>query len=152
MRIIDKIIRELYRIFHPSLWGKRVQINGIPRIYAIHNISFGNNVSVNSDCVLQGYGGIRIGNNVTLSDGAKILTRSLDINNYRENAKKEERDHIDNSVEIEDEVWIAANAVVLPGAHIAKGAVVAAGAVVADNLTQESSLYVGVPARFIREL
>ena len=71
-KIFDKIIRELYRLFHPQIWGKQLQINGIPRIYDIKNLTLGKNVSVNTGCVLQSYGGIKIGNNVTISDGAKV--------------------------------------------------------------------------------
>lgn len=151
-KIIDKCLRELYRLFHPLLWGKKLQINGIPRIYDIEKLSLGKNVSINTGCVLQCYGGLTIGDNVTISDGAKILTRSLNIDNYLENSDKIERDHSDQSVKVEDGVWIATNAVVLPGVHIAKKCVIAAGAVVTNDLLEEECIYGGVPAKKIRKL
>lgn len=149
-RIIDKTLRELYRLFHPALWGKKLQINGIPRIYDISKLSIGRNVSVNSGCVIQCYGGLKIGDNVTISDGAKILTRSLDIADYQVNSQKPIREHTDGPVYIEDGVWIAANSLVLPGVHIAKGCVIAAGSVVTSSIEEEYSLYGGAPSKRIR--
>ena len=102
--------------------------------------------------MLQCYGGLTIGNNVTISDGAKILTRSLCIDSYLENATKDERDHEDKSVWIDDGVWIATNAVVLPGVHITRNCIIAAGAVVNKSLTEENCIYGGVPAKKIKEL
>ena len=152
VKIIDKTIRELYRLVHPQLWGKNIQINGVPRIYDINKLKLGNNISINTRCVLQSYGGIKIGNNVTISDGAKILTRSLKVNNYIDNAKKTERDHVDAPVEIGAGTWIATNAIVLPGVKIPRNCIIAAGAVVTKSLVGESSIYAGVPARFIKHL
>ena len=150
--IINKGFRELYRLCHPAIWGKKVQINGIPRIYDIRKLDLGKNVSLNSGCVLQCYGGLTIGNNVTVSDGAKILTRSLDIDNYLINSEKIARDHTDKSVRIDEGVWIATNAVVLPGVHITRKCIVAAGAVVSKSLLEEGCIYGGVPAKKIRKI
>ena len=152
IRIFNKCIRELYRFFHPRLWGKAMQINGLPRIYDIRHLSIGSNVAINAGCVLQCYGGVKIGNNVTISDGAKILSRSLDISDYKHNAEKAERDHIDKTVVIEDGVWICANAIVLPGVSIARNVIVASGAVVTKTLYKENTVYGGIPAIEIRHL
>lgn len=151
-KIFDKIIRELYRLFHPQIWGKQLQINGIPRIYDIKNLTLGKNVSVNTGCVLQSYGGIKIGNNVTISDGAKVLTRSLETNNYIDNAKKNERDHLDAPIAIGEGTWIAANAIILSGVSIPKNCIIAAGAVVTRSLVEEGCIYAGVPAKKIKVL
>lgn len=53
-------------------------------------------------------------------------------------------------VVIEDEGWVGANAVVLPGVRIGRGAVVAAGAVVTKDVAPYT-IVGGVPARMIRE-
>ncbi len=52
-------------------------------------------------------------------------------------------------VVIGDDVWIGANAVILPGVSIGDGAVVAAGAVVNSDVPAYA-IVGGVPARFIR--
>jgi galactoside O-acetyltransferase len=49
-------------------------------------------------------------------------------------------------VVIEDDVWLGANAVVLPGIRIGKGAIVGAGAVVTHDV-EAMSIVAGVPAR-----
>ncbi len=152
IKIADKFRRELYRVFHPSIWGKNTQINGIPRIYDINHLELGRNVSVNEGCVLQCYGGLQIGNNVTISDGAKILTRSLDISDYSANASCVNREHVDKPVTIGDGTWIAVNAVILPGVNIPSNCIIAANSVVTRSLDEDNCLYAGVPARKIREL
>ena len=53
-------------------------------------------------------------------------------------------------VTIEDDVWLGANAVVLPGVRIGRGAIVGAGAVVTDDVPA-MTIVAGVPARKIRE-
>lgn len=50
---------------------------------------------------------------------------------------------------IEDEVWIGANVVILPGVRIGKGAVVGAGSVVTKNIPA-NVIAVGVPAQVLR--
>lgn len=52
---------------------------------------------------------------------------------------------------VEDEVWIGANVVILPGVTVGRGAVVAAGAIVNRDVAPYS-LVGGVPARLIRTL
>jgi acetyltransferase-like isoleucine patch superfamily enzyme len=56
-----------------------------------------------------------------------------------------------NPVIIEDDVWIGANAVVLPGVTIGKHSVVAAVAVVTKDV-EEGSLVAGMPAKPIKRI
>ncbi len=51
-------------------------------------------------------------------------------------------------VVIEDDVWLGANAVVLPGIRIGRGAIVGAGAVVTHDV-EAMAIVAGVPARVI---
>ena len=53
-------------------------------------------------------------------------------------------------VEIGDDVWIGANACILPGVRIGDGAVIGAGAVVTGDIPA-FSIAVGVPAKVIRQ-
>lgn len=52
------------------------------------------------------------------------------------------------SVVIEDDVWIAANAVILSGAHIGKGSIIGAGSVVSQAIPP-NSIVLGNPGRVI---
>ena len=54
-------------------------------------------------------------------------------------------------IHIENNVWIGAGAIILPGIHIGSGAVVGAGSVVTKSI-QSNCLYAGNPAIKIRQL
>ena len=54
-----------------------------------------------------------------------------------------------STVDVGDDVWIGAHAVVLPGARIGRGAVIAAGAVVTGSIP-DFAIAAGVPARVLR--
>jgi acetyltransferase-like isoleucine patch superfamily enzyme len=56
---------------------------------------------------------------------------------------------VGGNIAIGNDVWIAANAVILPGVTIGDGAVVAAGAVVTRNVPA-FEVWGGVPASFIK--
>ncbi|NCD67817.1 acyltransferase [Mucilaginibacter sp. R11] len=85
---------------------------------------------------------VRIGNNVCINDGCKILTGSHDITDalWR---------HVKSPIVIEDYAWIATNAIILPGVRVGTGAVVGAGAVVSKNVAPYE-IVVGNPARPIQ--
>ena len=57
----------------------------------------------------------------------------------------------DNSIVLEDDVWIGANATILPGIRIGRMSVVAAGAVVAKDV-EPGSVVAGIPARVVKRL
>jgi len=52
---------------------------------------------------------------------------------------------------IEDDVWVGANAILLPGVHVGRGSVIGAGAVV-TNPIPSGVLAVGNPARVVKKL
>lgn len=69
---------------------------------------------------------------------------------HHDNAAFENSEIRDNRpVEIGNDVWIGANAILLPGVKIGDGAVVAAGAVVSKDVAPYA-IAGGVPARFIK--
>ena len=152
-KVLDKITREVYRLLHPILWKKRLQINGIPSITNFKKLKIGKDVSINRDVYIQtSGGGVTLGDRVTLSKGCFILTEGLDTNNYIENAHKRYRDHVSKNVVIGDGTWIAAGVIVCPGVSIASNSIVAAGSVVVEDLTEDGVLYGGIPAKKIRDI
>ncbi|MDD3078967.1 MAG: acyltransferase [Paludibacter sp.] len=84
---------------------------------------------------------VEIGNRVCINDGVQLLTASHDVLDA-------EWKQIKAKIIIEDYVWIATNAIILPGVHIGKGAVVGAGAVVSKNVGV-GEIIVGNPARVL---
>ncbi len=97
-------------------------------------------------------GGGAIGNRVTLSYGCVILTSGLDVQNYNSWYQSSKRPHRNKSVDIDDGVWIGANAMIMPGCSISRNIVVAAGSIVTKDLDQEGWLYAGNPAKPIKNL
>ena len=94
-------------------------------------------------------GPVKIGNNVNLAQG--ITVTALNHNFSDSNKRIDEQGVSTNPVTIEDDVWIGANAVVLPGVTIGNHCVVAAGAVVTKDVPPHS-LVAGVPAKVIKQI
>lgn len=88
--------------------------------------------------------GIVIGKNVRMGPGVKLISANHDLLNFDIHTKNE-------PIEIGDNCWISANAVILPGVKLDNHVVVAAGAVVAKSFS-DICLIRGVPARVIKEL
>lgn len=101
--------------------------------------------------------GIYIGNDVLMARGVYIRGanhRFEDINIpiWKQGHYAASINHAGNeySIIIEDDVWIAANVMILSGARIGKGSVVAAGAVVINANYPPNSIIAGVPAKVIK--
>ena len=94
-------------------------------------------------------GPVLIGNHVNLAQGITVTA----LNHIFENSEKriDEQGVSASAVVIEDDIWIGANAVVLPGVTIGHHSVVAAGAVVTKDVPPHS-LVAGVPAKIIKQI
>lgn len=106
------------------------------------NIIIGNNVITNRDVMLDGRGAkIRIGNNTDIAQETNIWTLEHDVNDdYHASSG--------GDVIIEDYVWIASRATILPNVLIGKGAVIASCALVSKDI-EAYSIVAGVPAQRI---
>lgn len=136
-----------YKCLLGSLGSKSVITSGV-LIDHPYNVVIGDNVIINQNVIIQGSPSakVRIGDHVRISFGAIILTASL-----KTGENFIERVHEHKPVVIEDNAWIAAGAVILPGVTIGTGAIVAAGAVV-RNSVEPWTIVAGVPAEMIRQL
>lgn len=94
-------------------------------------------------------GPVTIGNHVNLAQGITVTALNHNFENVE--LRIDEQGVSTNPVTIADDVWIGANAVVLPGVSIGSHSVVAAGAVVTKDVPAHS-LVAGVPAKIIRKL
>ncbi len=94
-------------------------------------------------------GPVTIGSHVNLAQGITVTA----LNHNFEDAEKriDEQGVSTTPVTIGDDVWIGANAVILPGVHIGSHCVVAAGAVVTKDAPPHS-LVAGVPAKVIKQI
>ena len=148
---------------HELAWANRIkkhilarygaQVGQNPIIYSsvwirpIRGLKMGDNVSIGRGVIITTAGGVTIGNNVLVGHGSKIISS----NHVIPPGKKQIRfsGHADAPVVIEDDVWLAAQVVVLPGVRIGEGAVVAAGAVVTKDVPP-FAIVGGVPAQVIK--
>lgn len=94
-------------------------------------------------------GPVRIGNNVNLAQGITVTALN---HNFDDTTKRIDQQGVTTkAVTINDDVWIGANAVVLPGVTIGTHSVVAAGAVVSKDVPPYT-IVAGVPAKVIKQL
>jgi acetyltransferase-like isoleucine patch superfamily enzyme len=105
------------------------------------NIRIGSNTIINRFCYLDGRGDLVIGDNVNVSHYVHIQTLSHDYN-------CPDFSTVQGAVVIEDDVWVGARAIILPGVHIGRGSVIGAGSVVTKNVGS-FSVVAGSPAREI---
>lgn len=94
-------------------------------------------------------GPVTIGNHVNLAQGITVTALN---HNFDDSDKRIDEQGVSTSqVVIGDDVWIGANAVVLPGVTIGTHCIVAAGAVVTKDVPSHS-LVAGVPAKIIKKI
>ena len=109
------------------------------------NIHVGKNVFINMGCKFQDQGGIFIGDGVLIGHNVVLAT----LNHAKSPCDRSTM--LPAPIHIGKNVWIGANATVLPGVTIGDGAIVAAGAVVNRDVP-ENTVVGGVPAKVIKHL
>ena len=106
-------------------------------------IKIGKDVWIGYFCLVDGSGGLEIGNHVTLSSGVHVYTH--DSSYYRKNNL--EKDPIDGNhvnkapVRIGDNVQIGANSIILPGVSIGNNVIVGALSLVNKDLPDDCVAY-----------
>ena len=94
-------------------------------------------------------GPVCIGSHVNLAQGITVTALN---HNFSDTARRIDQQGISTRpVVIGDDVWVGANAVILPGVTIGRHCVVAAGAVVTRSVP-DNTLVGGVPAKIIKKL
>lgn len=106
-------------------------------------ITIGRHSHVNTQCILDGRGGLTLGNSVSVSHRVNLMTGSHDAHSANFQG-------IFKPIVIDDYAWIGVGATVLQGVTIGRGAVVCAGAVVTRDV-EPYAIVAGVPARRIGE-
>lgn len=106
-------------------------------------LHIGSHSHINRDCVMDARGGIKIGDNVSISHRVNIITGSHDV----QSASFKEKYY---PITVEDYAWLGIGCTVLQGVTIGKGAVVCAGAVVKTDVAPYTVVG-GVPAKVIKQ-
>jgi maltose O-acetyltransferase len=106
-------------------------------------VRIGRGSRVNQDAILDCRGGLVIGDHVSISPQAAIVTADHD-----RDAPNFPLRH--RGVVIDDHVWVGMRALILPGVRVGRGAIVAAGAVVTKDV-EPGWVVAGVPARRVAQ-
>ena len=114
---------------------------------AVGDVMIGNHTRIGLHNTI--IGPVEIGSHVNLAQGITVTALN---HNFDDTQKRiDEQGVSTNPVTIEDDVWVGANAVILPGVTIGNHCVVAAGAVVTKDVPPHS-LVAGVPAKVIKKI
>jgi maltose O-acetyltransferase len=89
---------------------------------------------------------ITIGNKVLMGPDVMIFAVNHEI---RRELPIIDQDFKADAIIIEDDVWIGARCIILPGVTISKGAVLAAGSVINRNIP-EYAIVGGIPAKILK--
>lgn len=124
--------------------GEDVYVGLGVKFYDPWNLKVAQRSLINAHCIIDARGGgVTIGCDVDIGTETHIWTLEHDPNDVDHGTRG-------GPVTIEDHVWIATRATILPGVTIERGAVVACGSVVTKDVAA-NSIVAGVPAKVIGE-
>lgn len=171
---------ETYNIFDPELVARRERVKGLLRSFnradgeperleilrrllgrvgggsliepPFHcsygeNTYLGDHVFLNATCTILDNNEVRIGDHAMFGPMVQIYTAIHPLQVEARNQGWETT----RPITIEEGVWVAGGAILLPGVMIGRNAVVGAGAVVAQSVPA-NTVVAGNPARVIREI
>jgi len=168
---IGRLIRRYYFRTRLNKSGPRLSIGMFVEFSSPKNISFGNEIYIVDRAVLRADEGTIIagdrfavnGNVRIIADcGGKIIIGNsvmigpntvIRASNHQFNDATKDiwlQGQTGGTITIGDDVWIAANVVILPGVRVGSHSVIAAGAVVTKDVP-EYSVVGGVPAKVIKK-
>jgi acetyltransferase-like isoleucine patch superfamily enzyme len=97
---------------------------------------------VSSNCYIQGFNGIFIGDNTIFSSGVGIISANHGFKDLNTSV-------VSSSIKIGKNCWLGKNAIILPGVTLGDNCIVGAGAVVTKSF-DKGSVIAGVPANLLR--
>lgn len=114
---------------------------------AVGDVTIGDYTRIGIHCTV--IGPVCIGSHVNLAQGITVTALN---HNFGDAARRIDEQGVSTKpVVIGDDVWIGANAVILPGVTIGCHCVVAAGAVVSKDVP-DNTLVGGIPAKVLKQL
>ncbi len=125
--------------------GKNVNIERGAYIGKGAKIEIGDNsgIGINARII----GPVEIGNNVMMSPNVMVIANKHGYKNRKIPIMKQ--GIFEEKIEIGDDVWIGAGAIILPGLKIASGCVIGAGSVVTKSFG-DNLVIAGNPAKIIK--
>ena len=116
------------------------------KVLGASHVSIGHNARITNGCILDGRGGLDVGDDVLLGYQSIVMTLT---HRFRDREKPVRQQGFDlKPVRIGNDVWIGARVIVQPGVTVGNGAVIGSGAVVTNDVPP-FAIAAGVPARVI---
>lgn len=138
---------QLLRPYFGAL-GRGAGISFQIRILEPSRIAIGDRSAITNWCVIDGRGGLTIGDDVMIGFESIVLTSTHRSESL--SAPMREQGLYQAPVTIGDDVWIGCRTVIVPGVTIGSHAIVGAGSVVTKDIP-EWGVAAGVPARVLRD-
>lgn len=124
-------------------FGSKVTLNRYAYIQGgAGGVRIGDRVEINNFSIVNGTGGVDIGNDTLIGPGVRIISYQ---HGYARGALIRSQPVEPKPIRIGADCWLGANAIILAGVCIGDGAVVAAGAVVREDVPAYA-VVAGVPA------
>ncbi|MDU9048762.1 MAG: acyltransferase [Candidatus Electrothrix sp. Rat3] len=127
--------------------GRNVSIHRNAHFGTGRRLSVGSGSHLGVNCWINAKGSVTLGENVIMGPDVIILTGKHSFDNPGLSIKEQPMEYA--PVVIEDDVWLGARVVVLPGCTIAKGSVIGANSVVSKDIPPYS-VAVGSPISILR--
>ena len=145
LQLPKKIVRWL-GIIHPDNRTRKI-------FYRATGVHVGEGTVLNANLIIEdSYNHVvEIGKRVSIAPGVMLIANAAPNNSNLQNIPYVKNNLIvSKKVSIEDDAWIGAGAIILPGIIVGKSAIVGAGSVVTHNVEQ-FTVVAGSPARRIRK-
>lgn len=140
------MINKLANIVGELEMGENCRIDAFVTITG--KVKLGNNVHIGVGVCIFGTHGVEIGDDCSISPGAKIFTSTYDsTTGYLANPQLENMESVDGFVKIGNRCIVGANTVVLPNVVIDDDVLIGCQSLVKTNLSK--GLNVGIPVRQI---
>jgi maltose O-acetyltransferase len=111
------------------------------------NITIGDNVFFNFNCVILDIAPVTIGSNVLFGPGVQIYAATHPLSAAQRRTGLE----LGKPVTIGDDVWVGGGVVICPGVTIGSRSVIGAGSVVTKDIPEDVLAY-GNPCRVVRAI
>lgn len=141
------IRRLVYRHLYKKI-GKSSLIYAGVYLTHTYGIEAGDNLSINTGALLDGRGGIALGDSVMIGPNTVIVSSTHQFDKI--DVPMNSLDHIMQPVTIGDDVWIGANTFIKGGVKVGRGSVIAAGSVITKDVP-EYKVVAGQPARIVQD-
>jgi maltose O-acetyltransferase len=112
-----------------------------------YNLTLGDNVFMNFNCVVLDVVPVTIGSRVQMASAVQLLAADHPLDPVERSSGRESG----RPITIEDDVWLGGGAIVCPGVTIGRATVIGAGSVVTKDIPP-GVVAVGNPCRVMREI